>query len=29
MATAGQVYVISFWLATGSTGSVMTALVTI
>ncbi len=29
MATAGQVYIISFWLGTGSTGSVITALVTI
>ncbi len=29
MATAGQVYIISFWLKTGSIGSVITALVTI
>jgi hypothetical protein len=29
MATAGQVYVVSFWLATGATGSVISALVTL
>ena len=27
--TAGQIYVVSFWLATGATGSVISALVTL